>query len=391
MAETQGSDRQNSVGNIALHFGHCQSRDANKGTFIVANLKFFTRPIPKLVGNLIKSAAALIIGFVLSLTLSDPSLAHEIRPAALQVTETTPGTYEAIWKQPAVGNMAIRLTPHLSSGSLDKEPTTQSLEPGKIIKRWSVKGGAALDQQTLTVEGLSDSVTDVLVSVTSPSGKTITAVLRPSAPSMVLGLSGPKGLSTPAYLRLGFEHILTGFDHLLFVLGLLLLVGTNWTIIKTVSAFTVAHSITLALAALGLVQVPSALTEALIALSIIFVAYELIPRQDTTITTLTRQKPWLVAFMFGLLHGLAFAGTLSSVGLPAGSTVPALLLFNIGVEIGQMVFIALAIGVIIGLRRVRHHLPTNYETVSTYAPAYVIGGLASFWMIERTIAAALAP
>ena len=180
--------------------------------------------MPKSVGNLIKSAAAVMIGSVLSVVLANASLAHEIRPAALQITETTPGTYEAVWKQPAVGNMAIRLAPHLSSGSLDKEPTTQSLEPGKIIKRWSVKGGAALDQQTLTVEGLSDSVTDVLVSVTSPSGKTITAVLRPSAPSMVLGLSGPKGLSTPAYLRLGFEHILTGFDHLLFVLGLLLLV-----------------------------------------------------------------------------------------------------------------------------------------------------------------------
>ena len=358
---------------------------------IVANSKFFTWLMPKSVGNLIKSAAATMMGSVLSVVLANASLAHEIRPAALQITETTPGTYEAVWKQPAVGNMAIRLAPHLSSGSLNKEPTAQSLEPGKIIKRWSVKGGAPLDQQTLTVEGLSESVTDVLVSVTSPSGKTITAVLRPSAPSMVLGLSGPKGLSTPAYLRLGFEHILTSFDHLLFVLGLLLLVGTNWKILQTVTAFTVAHSITLALAALGLVQVPSALIEALIALSIIFVAYELIPRRDTTITTLTRQKPWLVAFMFGLLHGLAFAGTLSSVGLPAGSTVPALLLFNVGVEIGQMVFIALAVGVIIGLRRVRHHLPASYGTVSTYAPAYVIGGLASFWLIERTIAAVLVP
>jgi hypothetical protein len=380
----------NSIGNIALPFGRCQSRRANKGALIVANLKFFTCLMPKLVGNLIKSAAALMIGLALSITLADPSLAHEIRPAALQITETTPGTYEAVWKQPAVGNMAIRLAPHLSSGSLDKEPTAQSLEPGKIIKRWSVKGGAPLDQQTLTVEGLSESVTDVLVSVTSPSGKTITAVLRPSAPSMVLGLSGPKGLSTPAYLRLGFEHILTGFDHLLFVLGLLLLVGTNWKILQTVTAFTVAHSITLALAALGLVQVPSALIEALIALSIMFVAYELIPRKDGS-STLTRQKPWLVAFMFGLLHGLAFAGTLSSVGLPAGSAVPALLLFNVGVEIGQMVFIALAVGVIIVLRRVSHHLPASYGAVSTYGPAYVIGGLASFWLIERTIAAVLVP
>ena len=352
--------------------------------------KFFSRLTPQFSGNTIMSGLAAMMSFVLTMTLANASLAHEIRPAALQISESTPGTYEAVWKQPAVGDMAIRLAPHLSSGSLDKEPTTQSLEPGKIIKRWSVKGGASLDQQTLTVEGLPESVTDVLVSVTSPSGKTITAVLRPSAPSMVLGLSGPKGLSTPAYLRLGFEHILTGFDHLLFVLGLLLLVGTNWKIVKTVSAFTVAHSITLALAALGLVQVPSALIEALIALSIVFVAYELIPRRDGT-STLTRQKPWLVAFVFGLFHGLAFAGTLSSVGLPAGGTVPALLLFNVGVEIGQLAFIAVAIGVIVGLRRVSRHLPASYGAVSTYAPAYVIGGLASFWLIERTIAAVLVP
>lgn len=377
-------------GNIALHFGRCQSRGANKGALILAISKFFTQLVPQLSGNTIKSGASLILGFFLSVVLANASLAHEIRPAALQITETTPGTYEAVWKQPAVGDMAIRLAPHLSSGSLDKEPTTQSLEPGKIIKRWSVKGGTALDQQTLTAEGLSDSVTDVLVSVTSPSGKTITAVLRPSAPSMVLGLSGPNGLSTPAYLRLGVEHILTGFDHLLFVLGLLLLVGTNWKIVKTVSAFTVAHSITLTLAALGIVHFPSALIEALIALSIIFVAIELIPRRDGS-TTLTREKPWLVAFIFGLFHGLAFAGTLSSVGLPAGGTVPALLLFNVGVEIGQLAFIAVAIGVIVGLRRVSHHLPASYGAISTYAPAYGIGGLASFWLIERTIVAVLVP
>jgi len=356
----------------------------------VAISKFFIPLTPKLASEFITSVSSLMTGLVLSVILASSSLAHEIRPAALQITETAPGTYEAVWKQPAVGDMAIRLAPHLSSGSLDREPTTQSLEPGKIIKRWSVKGGAPLDQQTLTIEGLPESVTDVLVSVTSPTGKSISAVLRPSAPSMVLGLSGPKGLTTPAYLRLGIEHILTGFDHLLFVLGLLLLVGTNWKIVKTVSAFTAAHSITLALAALGLVHFPSALIEALIALSIIFVAYELIPRGDGA-TTLTRQKPWLVAFIFGLFHGLAFAGTLSSVGLPAGGTVPALLLFNIGVEIGQLAFIAVAIGVIVGLRRVSRHLPASYGAVSTYAPAYVIGGLASYWLIERTIAAVLVP
>lgn len=350
---------------------------------------FFMGLTPKGCDRTNRKGSHLLLVLMSWALMAGASLAHEIRPAALQITETTPGTYEAVWKQPAVGDMAIHLAPHLSSGSLDKAPTSQSLEPGKIIKRWSVKGGAPLDQQTLSIEGLPESVTDVLVSITAPSGSTTTAVLRPSAPSMVLGLSGPKGLATPAYLRLGIEHILTGFDHLLFVLGLLLLVGTNWKIIKTVSAFTLAHSITLALAALGLVRFPSALIEALIALSIVFVAYELIPRRDDT-STLTRQKPWLVAFIFGLFHGLAFAGTLSSVGLPAGGTVPALLLFNIGVEIGQLAFIAAAVAVILGLRQASRHLPAGYAVLSRYAPAYLIGGLASYWLIERTIAAVVA-
>jgi hydrogenase/urease accessory protein HupE len=358
----------------------------NKGSLVVIISKFFAgfRAAWTL------RARVLLTGLFAGLIMTATALAHEIRPAALQITETKAGTYEAIWKQPAVGDLAIHLAPHLSSGSLDRLPTSQSLEPGKIIKRWTVTGGASLDQQTLTIEGLPESVTDVLVSVTAPSGKTISAVLRPSAPSMVLGLSGPKGLATPAYLRLGVEHILTGFDHLLFVLGLLLLVGTDWKIVKTVSAFTVAHSLTLALAALGLVHVPSALIEALIALSIVFVAYELIPRTDGT-TTLTRQRPWLVAFIFGLFHGLAFAGTLSAVGLPEGSVLPALLLFNVGVEVGQLAFIGLAILVILGLRRARPYLPAGYGRLSNYAPAYVIGGLASYWLIERILAAIVVP
>lgn len=332
---------------------------------------------------------AVLFALLAWLAVASASRAHEIRPAALQITETAPGTYEAVWKQPAVGNMAIHLAPRLSSGTLDKAPAGQTLEPGKIIKRWRVVGGAPLDRQTLVIEGLPESVTDVLVSVTSPSGKTINAVLRPAAPSMVLALSAPKGLATPAYLRLGIEHILTGFDHLLFVLGLLLLVGTRWKIVKTVSAFTVAHSITLALAALGIVQFPSALIEAFIALSIVFVAYELVPRPGSE-ASLTRQRPWLVAFIFGLFHGLAFAGTLSAVGLPSGGTVPALLLFNVGVEIGQLLFIGAAIAVILALRRASKFMPKGYGVLSHYAPAYVIGGLASYWLIERTIAAVVA-
>ena len=157
-------------------------------------------------------------GLVLSVILVSSSLAHEIRPAALQITETMPGTYEAVWKQPAVGDMAIRLVPHLSGGALEGQVTTESVTPGFRIKTWQVRKGAPLDGQVLRIEGLSQSVTDVLVRV-STEGQEINGVIRPSNPEMTLTLSGPKGVSVPAYLRLGVEHILTGFDHLMFVLA----------------------------------------------------------------------------------------------------------------------------------------------------------------------------
>jgi hydrogenase/urease accessory protein HupE len=211
-------------------------------------------------------------------------------------------------------------------------------------------------------------------------------MLRPAAPSQVLKLAAPQGIAVPGYLRLGVEHILTGFDHLLFVLGLLLLTGPNWRVVKAISAFTVAHSITLALAALGYVRFPSAVIEALVALSIVFVACELAPggRPDT----LTRRYPWLIAFTFGLLHGLAFAGALSQIGLPPKAAPQALFLFNVGVEIGQLMFIAAAITAMRLYALARDRFGWREAAWVHAAPSYVIGGLAAYWLIERAFAAA---
>jgi hypothetical protein len=186
-------------------------------------------------------------------------------------------------------------------------------------------------------------------------------------------------------VTLGIGHILTGFDHLMFVLGLLLLIGPNWRLVKAVTAFTVAHSLTLALAALGFVHFPSAIIEALVALSIVFVACELVPLPGRP-ETLTHRHPWLIAFTFGLLHGLAFAGALAEVGLPKGAEVAALFLFNVGVEIGQLTFIAVAIGAIWALRWMRKRLPVITPAFARVAPAYVIGSCAAFWLIERIFA-----
>ncbi len=328
-----------------------------------------------------------LFGCLVTSVLSAPvAQGHEVRPASLQITEHAPGTYVVVWKQPTVGDMAIHLAPHLSGKSIDGPPRQIFSEPGQLVKQWRIDGAAPLDGQVISIEGLSLSVTDVLVRVTTARGTEINEVIRPASPTLKLRLSAPAGMAVPAYLKLGVGHILTGFDHLLFVLGLLLITGVNWRIVKAVSAFTVAHSLTLALAALGFLRFPSAIIEALVALSIVFVAYELVPGPEQR-QTLTKRHPWAIAFTFGLLHGLAFAGALADIGLPPVAAPQALFLFNLGVEIGQLLFIAAAVAVILALRRIRHRIPRGWEPVLRLAPAYGIGALAACWFIERTITA----
>ena len=311
--------------------------------------------------------------------------AHEIRPALIQITETGPGRYDVVWKQPTVGDMTLHMVPHLSSGVIDKDPSSAASAPGFLVRTWQVRAGPPLDGQTVRIEGLQQTVTDVLLRVTTADGKTINDVIRPGDPSRRLALAGPKGVRIPAYLALGIGHILTGADHLMFVLGLLLLIGPGWRLVKAVSAFTVAHSLTLALAALGFVRVPSAIIEALVVLSIVFVACELVPAPGRP-QTLTRRHPWLIAFSFGLMHGLAFAGALTEVGLPRGAELIALLLFNVGVEIGQLLFIGAALAAIWLVRQVRLRLPVDSSVFARVAPPYVIGSCAAFWLIERIFA-----
>jgi len=331
--------------------------------------------------NAVRAILLAVLG-LLSLATARPVAAHEVRPALLQVTETKSGQYELLWKQPTMGEVAVRLVPHLSSGWLEAEPVDQYASPGFLIKTWRVTSKTPLDGQTLGIEGLDRTITDVLVRVTLANGRRLDAMVKPDRPRLTLSLSGRQALDTPAYLRLGVEHILAGFDHLLFVLGLLLLAGMNWRIVKAVTAFTVAHSITLSLAALGFVRFPSAVIEALVALSIVFVAAELLRSPDRP-RTLTRRHPWIIAFTFGLLHGLAFAGALADIGLPVGAVPMALLMFNVGVEIGQLMFIAAALAVILLLRWARARAPLDLAPLARLGPAYGIGAFAMFWFFER--------
>jgi hypothetical protein len=222
----------------------------------------------------------------------------------------------------------------------------------------------------------------VLVVIRLADGRRLDSIIRPDQPNLQLAFATTQGLPVPAYLRLGIEHILTGIDHLMFVLGLLLLVGVRWRLVKAITAFTVAHSITLGASAIGLVTAPSAVIEALVALSIVFVASELIGAIRGRFG-LTQRWPWVIAFTFGLLHGFAFAGALAEVGLPKDAIPLCLLLFNVGVEIGQLLFVGAAILVILALRGLWPHIPRTWERLSRPIPAYAIGSFAAYWFIER--------
>ncbi|MDZ4372769.1 MAG: HupE/UreJ family protein [Phenylobacterium sp.] len=333
-----------------------------------------------------RAVVAIGVALLAALGALSPAQAHEVRPALVQIKETAPGAYEVVWKRPVVGDMALRLIPHLSSGVLETPPSAEQAAPGYVMRVWRVRDGPPLEGQELEIEGLAQSVTDVLVRVTTVDGRSFDRVIKPADPKLTLTLSAPQGVAVPAYLVLGVEHILIGIDHLLFVLGLLLLIGPNWMLVKAITGFTVAHSITLALAALGYIQFPSAAIEALVALSILFVAVELMPSRRAA-GGLAQRRPWLIAFVFGLLHGMAFAGVLADIGLPPDAAPQALLLFNLGVEVGQLIFIGVVLGLIAAGRWLANARQWTVPRWASLAPVYLIGTLSAYWLIERTVAA----
>ena len=226
--------------------------------------------------------------------------------------------------------------------------------------------------------GLEATITDVLVRVGDGEGGYVDRT-RPPVTAVDRARSRPSAHSPSltTYLRQGIDHILFGIDHLLFVLALLLIVRDWRMLVKTVTAFTVAHSITLALSIFGLVRLPPGPVEVLIAASILLVAVEAV-RREWGGTSIAIEWPWVVAFAFGLLHGFGFAGALQDLGLPQGDIPLALLMFNIGVEVGQLAFIAVVLAAIAAFTRI-YAVPRQAVLVSSYA----IGILAAFWTIER--------
>ena len=308
--------------------------------------------------------------------------AHEMRPAYLQLKQTGADTYDLFWKVPAVSDsMRLSLYVQLPDACSNLAPPRASFANGAYTEQWSVNCAGGLSGSTVRIGGLSATLTDVLVRVERLDGSEQVTRLASSSPSFTVEAAPHRLEVARTYLLLGIEHILTGVDHLLFVSGLLLLVTGFRCLLLTVSAFTLSHTVTLTLATLGFVHVPPAPVEAAIALSILFVAYEVLRKKETP-KGLAQRKPWLVAFSFGLLHGLGFAGGLSAAGLPVAHIPLALGFFSAGVEVGHFSFVASAVLLLAAIR----HWTMKFPTWSWRLPPYAIGSVATYWLIVRLVA-----
>ena len=311
-------------------------------------------------------------------------VAHPLDPALLEIRESPTGTLDVLWRLPVSRTAEVPLRAILPAACQPLSEPVASRAGSRLTLRWSVRcGDAGLVGSAIGVNGLRERRTDAVLRIHLADGRLIQAVLRGDAPTLTVPESAGRLDILRDYLLLGFEHILGGLDHLLFVLGLVLLVPGHRRLFWTITAFTAGHSVTLALAVLGVVKVPSHPVEALIALTIVVVAVELARAgRGQGPETWIQRFPWAMAFAFGLLHGLGFAGALTEIGLPAHEIPLALAAFNLGIEVGQLLCVAVILTAAAGLRRVPRRLPTAVR----HLPSYAIGSLAVFWFLERTTA-----
>jgi hydrogenase/urease accessory protein HupE len=305
--------------------------------------------------------------------------AHEARPAYLEITETAPGRFELLWRTPVLAGMRLPVALQLPVDVRDlKAPTVEQLADSLVERRSIDAGPQGLAGRRIEFVGLQLTITDVLVRVQLLDGRTWTAIARASQPFVEVAAAQTSLQVAGTYAVQGMRHILFGADHMLFVLGLLLIVRDRWMLLKTVTAFTLAHSITLAIATLGDAELPLQPLNAAIALSILFLGPEIV-RAERKETSLTIRKPWLVAFAFGLLHGFGFATALTEAGLPRGDLPLALVSFNVGVELGQLGFIAL----VLALEQSFRLLEVRWPRWAQALPGYAVGSLGAFWTLQR--------
>ena len=321
----------------------------------------------------------------LAAVFAPTAVAHEIRPAFLQIREVEPNVYDFLWKTPAQGEMRLALNIILPTDCANSAVPRSTMVGGAVIERWRATCTGGLVAKPIEIENLSHTLTDAIVRYEPLEGAPKTLRVRPEDPFATIPAAQVWTDVAGTYFVLGIEHILLGFDHLMFVLALLLLVRDYKRLLGAITAFTVAHSLTLAGTTFGLIKLAPAPVEATIALSIMFVAVEIM-RVRAGRASLTAAMPWLASFAFGLLHGFGFAGALREIGIPEDAAPLALLFFNLGVEAGQLTFIAAVLAIMFAWPRLAPvSLNTRLGDYAWRAPVYVIGVTAAFWLIERSV------
>jgi hypothetical protein len=318
-----------------------------------------------------------VVGLVLALLVARDGAAHGLDPALLSLRPVGAGAWDVVWRESALRLPGADVRPELPARCRRTSPDETTIDGDRVTTRWTVDCGDDLAGETVGVVDLDVAKINTLLRIERPGAAAIQAVLSPRSPTFTIPETPSAWRVVRDYVVLGIEHILSGPDHLLFVLGLLLLVPTTRLLVQTITAFTVGHSITLSAAALGLARVPSRPIEVLIAASDLGHAVEL--ARDGGRATLLRRLPWLMALAFGLLHGFGFAGALAEAGLPAGDVPLALAAFNGGIELGQLAFV----GAVLLLRTA---LPAWLARRSPQPVVYAMGILAAFWCFERLAA-----
>jgi hydrogenase/urease accessory protein HupE len=329
------------------------------------------------------SSAALryALMIMLAIMISAPANADELRPGYIELTQVKGQDWRLIWKAPLRSGLTSQTQPILPKGCTITGETERRLATQAVITQADVRCIDDLGGKTIGLSAFGGSKTDILVRI-APLNRPVQALrLTATEPSATISARPDRWQVARTYFITGIDHILFGYDHLLFVVAMVLLLSHFWPIAKAVTAFTIAHSITLIGTTLGLLGLPQQPVEAVIALSILFLAVE-IAKADSATPRLSQRLPWVVAFAFGLLHGFGFAGALQEIGLPENDVPTALLTFNIGVEAGQLVIVAATLLVLAGIRRLPNTLPRYAIQTATYA----IGIIASFWFIERIVA-----
>jgi hydrogenase/urease accessory protein HupE len=316
----------------------------------------------------------------MTLVLGTAASAHPLAPALLELREAADGTADVRWKTSRLRPRGVRLEPVLPAECQALSAPTASEDTQSVSISWRVDcGSAGLVGKRVAVTGLETARIDVLLRVTLADGRQVRVILNGAESALTIPERQPKSAVLASYLELGAMHILTGPDHLLFVFGLLLLTPSTRPLLKTLTAFTLGHSVTLSLAALGITNVPSGIVELLIAISVLMLAVELASAHARKRPSLLRRQPWLMAGLFGLLHGMGFAGALTEIGLPGGEIPLALFSFNVGIELGQLAFVAVILALRTALRGSLDRAPAWAARV----PAYGIGIAAAYWCFER--------